>query len=378
MEYDLSEDQKILKEAAHKFLAKECSGVFIREMKEDKKGFLPRHWSQMADFGWLGLLFPEQYGGTGGNFEDLSVILYEMGYAGWPGPFLTTAVASGLTILESGTEEQKSRYLADIASGKQIVTLAWNETSGTYRAEGISLKAERRNGHFLLSGTKLFVPYAQVADTIICAVRTNDPIPDPEKGISLLLVDSRAQGISVQDLDTIADDKQCEVIFDQVRVPFENVLGVPDQGWPVLKSVLLKAAVAKCAEMSGGAQRVIEFVVPHVKERVQFGQPVGSFQAVQHHCANILTYVDTIKYIADQTAWKISQGIPHTMAASMCKAWVSDSYRRLVALAHQVMGGIGFMEEHDLQLYFRQAKASELAYGDADFHRKLVARNMSL
>jgi alkylation response protein AidB-like acyl-CoA dehydrogenase len=378
MKYDLNEEQRILKEAAHKFLAKECSSVFIREMEKNEKGFLPEHWAQMAEFGWLGLLFPEKYGGTGGDFLDLAIILWEMGYAGWPGPFFTSSVVVGLILLEAGNEDQKNRYLADISSGKQILTLALIETNGIYEGEGIALKAERREDHYLLTGTKLFVPFAQSADTLVCAVRTKETLSDPENGITLLLVDRRAQGISVHGLDTIDDDKQYEVTFDRVPVPLENVIGSPDRGWPVLKSVLLRAAVAKCAEMSGGAQRVLDFVVPYTKERVQFGQPVGSFQAVQHHCANILTYVDTIRYITDQTTWKISQGIPYTRDASICKAWVSDSYKRLVALAHQVMGGIGFMEEHDLQLYFRRAKASELAFGDADFHRKLVAQQMGL
>ena len=152
-----------------------------------------------------------------------------------------------------------------------------------------------------------------------------------------------------------------------------------DGGWPVLKKVLQKAAVAKCAEMSGGAQKVLEMVVDHAKKRIQFDHPIGSFQAVQHHCADILTCVDTSMFMTFQAGWRIARGMPFEKeAASMSKAWVSDSYRKLLALGHQVMGGTGFMEEHDLQLYFRRAKAAELAFGDADFHRELVAQEMGL
>lgn len=254
--------------------------------------------------------------------------------------------------------------------------MAWTEKSGTYSSAGISTKAELREDHYVLSGTKLFVPYAHVADTFIWVTRTGTAHNDG--GWSLFLVDKKSPGITVHVLRTIAGDKQCEVTFDQVEVPRENLLGRPNQGEFVLKNIMLQTAVGKCAEMSGGAQKVIELVLLQAKERVQFGRPIGAFQAVQHHCANILTYADTSRFMAYQAAWRISQGFPFETEASMCKSWVSDSYRRLVGLAHQVMGGMGFMEEHDLHLYFKQAKAAELAFGDADFHRELVAQQIGL
>jgi alkylation response protein AidB-like acyl-CoA dehydrogenase len=156
------------------------------------------------------------------------------------------------------------------------------------------------------------------------------------------------------------------------------VLGKIGQGWRVLEKIILMAAVAKSAEMSGGARRVVEVAVQYVKEREQFGRPVGAFQAVQHHCANMLTYADTIKYMALHAAWKIGSGLPFEKDASMCKAWVSDSYRKLVGLGHQVIGGMGFMEEHDMHFYFERAKTAEVMFGDADFHREMVAQRMGL
>jgi len=196
--------------------------------------------------------------------------------------------------------------------------------------------------------------------------------------VSLFIVERGNPGLTVHVHGTLAGDKQCEVEFDQVQVPRENLLGELHMGWPVLQKVLQKASVAKCAQMIGGGQRAIDLAVPYLKEREQFGRPVGSFQAVKHHCANILTLLDTSKFMTFQAAWRISKDLSFEKEASMCKAWVSDSYRQLVALAHQVMGGIGFMEEHDLQLYFKQAKTSELAFGDARFHRELVAQQMGL
>lgn len=378
MNYDLNEEQQILKNSAHNFFAKECPGTYVREMVDDPTGYSREIWGKMAELGWMGLMFPERFGGSEGTFLDLAVLLNEMGYACFPGPFFSTVVLGGLTLLKSGNERQKKSYLPGIVQGEQILTLAWTEKSGTYSAEGIELKAERKNSHYSLTGTKLFIPDAHIADTLICAARTDASVGHPEQGISLFLVDGKSQGLTANLLKTMAGDKQCEITFDQVSVPEKNLLGELNQGWPILKETIQKAAVAKCAEMSGGAQKVIELVIPHVKERKQFGHPIGSFQAVQHRCADILTYVDTCRFITYKAAWLISQGLPYEKEAAMSKTWVSESYRRLVALGHQVMGGMGFMEEHDLQLYFKHAKSCELAFGDADFHRETVAKQLGL
>lgn len=378
MKYDLSTDQKLLKDTAREFLSKEFDTTLVRDMVKDDKGFTAEHWKKMAELGWMGILIPEQYADFEMSFLDMAVLLYEMGYACFPGPFFSTAVLGVITLLEAGSDPQKQKVLPEVARGDRILTLAWTETSGAYSANGISARADLQNDHYALSGTKLFVPYAHIADTILCAARTEDPQEDREPGISLFIVDGKSPGLGVEVLSTMAGDKLCEVTLNQVRISRENLLGERNQGWSVLKRVLLKAAVAKCAEMSGGAQKVLEMVVDYAKKRVQFGQPIGSFQAIQHHCANILTYVDTSKFMTYQAAWRISQGLPFEKEASMCKAWVSDSYRQLAALGHQVMAGTGFMEETDLQLYFKQAKAAEMAFGDADFHREIVADQIGL
>jgi alkylation response protein AidB-like acyl-CoA dehydrogenase len=256
--------------------------------------------------------------------------------------------------------------------------LAWCEKRGTYSSDEISVRAELQSDHYILSGTNRFVPYAHIADTILCAAKIDESAEGNKERVSLFIVDKASPGLSVQVLSTIANDKQCEVTFDRVIVPRQNIMGEGNNGWPILKKVLQMAAVAKCAEMCGGAQKVLEMVVDHAKKRVQFGSPIGSFQAIQHHCANILTYVDTSALMTYQASWLISKGLPFEKEGSMCKVWVSDSYRKLVALGHQVMGGTGYMEEVDLQLYFKHAKAAELAYGDSDLHRELVAEHIGL
>jgi alkylation response protein AidB-like acyl-CoA dehydrogenase len=374
MNYDLTEEQNMLRDSAHKFLADECPSELVRELAEDEKGFKQDLWQKMAELGWMGLPIPEEYGGSDMTFLELAVLLSEMGYYCLPGPFFSTVVLGGLTLIEAGSEQQKAEILPELAEGNRILTLAWLETDGTYSPEAIKMAAELQDNQYILSGTKLFVPDANVADTIICAARTGAEPDD----ITLFLIDAQSAGINITLLDTLAGDKQCEVILNEVAVPKSNVLGEIGKGWPILKKALLMSAVAKSAEMVGAAQKVLEMAVGYVKDRTQFGRPIGAFQAVPHHCANILTYADTIKYMMYEAAWRIASGLPFEQEASMCKSWVSDSHRKLVALGHQVIGGIGFMEEHDLHLYFKRAKAADQMFGDADFHRELVAQEMGL
>lgn len=374
MNYDFTSEQNILRESAHRLLAKKCSSQHVREMAEDERGFSMELWETMVDLGWMSLLIPEQYEGSGVHFFDLSILLSEMGYYCLPGPFFSTVVSGGIALLEAGSDRQKATILPDISHGKCTVSLAWMEEEGTYSPEGIQLGARKKNGKFILTGNKLFVPDAHVSDIIICAARTSGAL----ESITLFLVEKETRGVQVQLLNTMAGDKQCEVRFDHVEIPEEKILGAIDCGWPTLKKVLLKSAVAKCAEMIGGAQRVMDLVVPYVKGRKQFGRPIGSFQAIQHHCADMLTCIETMKYLTYQAAWRIDQGLSFEKEAAICKAWASDSYRKLVALGHQVIGGVGFMEEYDLQLYFKAAKAAEQLFGDADFYREQVAREMGL
>lgn len=374
MNYDLSEEQTIIKDTAHKFLSKECPGEFVRAMVDDQRGYTPELWRGMTELGWMGLLVPEIYGGFEGNFLDLTVVLAEMGYFATPGPFFSTVVLGGLLVLEAANDAQKEEILPGLCSGERIVTLAWMENEGIFTPEGINLSAAPEGDGYVLSGIKIFVPDANVADTMICAARTGKG----ETDISLFVVNTPINGLKINPLITMAGDKQCELVFDKVNLPRSSLLGELNRGWTLLKKMQLMASVAKCAEMMGGARMVMDLVIPWTKERIQFGRPIGSFQAVQHHCVNMLTYLDTLTFMTYEAAWLISAKKSFEKEASMCKAWVSDSHRKLVALAHQVLGGLGFMEEHALGLYFKRAKAAELFFGDADFHRELVAQEMCL
>jgi len=373
MDLGLTEEQEMLRKMARDFLATECPKALVREMEEDEKGYPPQLWRGMAEVGWMGLPFPEEYGGGEGSFLDLAVLIEEMGRACLPGPFFSTVVLGGLTILEVGTEEQKKEFLPQIAEGKLVIALALTEPSGGYKASDVSVEAVPDGDDYVISGTKLFVSDAHVADWIICVARTATR-SNPEEGLTLFLVKGDSEGLTCDLLSSLAKDKQCEVVFNKVRVPSENILGKPDEGWELVRRIMQRAAVAKSVEMVGAAQQVLEMTVDYAKERVQFERPIGSFQAVQHHCANMALAVDASRYLAYQAAWMLSEGLPCDMEVAAAKAWISDSLKQVSVLGHQVHGAIGFTLDHDMQLYSRRAKAAEVVFGDSDFHREQLAR----
>ena len=377
MDLGLNEEQEMLKKSAREFLSKECPKKLVRELDESDAGYSKDLWKKMSDLGWMGLAYPEKYGGNGGSFLDLAVLLEEMGYNIVPGPFFSTVVLAGLTLLDAGSEDQKKEYLNKIVNGETIMTLALMEEDGSYSAGSINTAAETRSDGYILNGTKLFVPDANIADYMLVAARTKKG-SKPESGITLFLVDAKNPGIKVTLLKTLARDKLCEVVLKDVKVAKSNVVGKVNEGWKIIESALQKAAVAKCAEMVGGSQASLDMAVSYAKERVQFGHPIGSFQAIQHYCANMVTDVDGSRFIMYKAAWTVSEGLPSEMVVSMAKAWTSDAFKRVAVLAHQIFGAIGFTMDHDMHLYFRRAKAGELAYGDADFHRNIVAQQLSL
>lgn len=380
MDFGFSEEQDMLRQAARDFLQENCPMAFVRQMMEDNRGYSPEMWKSMADLGWLGLAFPENYGGQGLGFVDLTVILEEMGASLLPSPFFSTVLLAGQSILLGGSEAQKQAYLPKIANGSLIATLAVTEPSGRFDAEGVTeVKAAPSGDGFSISGTKLFVPDAHIADLLVVAARTKES-GDKSFGISLFLVDGKAAGVTTTLLKTMDQTrKQCEVVFDNVTVKRDQLLGTLDMGWPVLHKTLSVATAALCAEMVGGAQRVLDISVNYAKERVQFGRPIGSFQAIKHKCSEMMLQVESAKSAAYYAAWAVDEDVPEApLAISMAKAYCSDAYRYTAGEGIQVHGGIGFTWEHDMHLYFKRAKYSEFTFGDASYHRELVAQEINL
>ncbi len=377
MNFELSEEQKMLKKTAHDFLAKKYPKDLVKKLEESHKGYSQELWKEMAELGWMALVFPEEYDGIDGSFLDLVILLEEMGYNICPSPFFSTVILGGLPILMAANEEQKKELLPRIAMGELIITLALTEPNNGLEAKSVQVKATPSNGEYVIKGTKLFVSDAHVADYILCAVRTEDA-SDLERGITVFLVQAKSPGVQCTLLKTLARDKQCEVIFDDVHVPKENIVGTKGQGWPIIKHTLEKAAVARSAQMVGGAQAVIDMALSYSKARVQFDRPIGSFQAVQHHFTNMWADIIGSRNLVYKAAWKISEGGLAGLESAMAKARVGEAYRRVTILGHQIFGGIGFTKEHDMHLYHRLSMAGDLSFGNVDFQREMVATELGL
>ncbi len=377
MDLSLNEEQELLQTSARDFLGANCPTTHVREMEEDATGYSAALWKEIADLGWVGLMFPEEYGGAGYGFVELCVLMEECGRALLPSPFHSTVLTFGLPILLGGSEAQKQHYLPAIASGTMLGTLALTEPSASFEPSGISVRAEAHNGGYVINGTKLFVLNAHTADELLVAVRTSDE-GGPENGISLLLVPSNTSGVETTTLSTIASDRQFEVTFTNVEVGADALVGELHQAWPILKQTIDRAAIAKCSEMVGIAQVAFDMSVDYAKNRVQFGRPIGTFQAIKHKCADMVIDVDGSRFITFRAAWMLNEYLEADKEVSMAKAWTSDACRRVCTQAHQIHGGIGFTKEYDLQLYFRRAKNGEVFYGDADLHREVVAQEIGL
>jgi alkylation response protein AidB-like acyl-CoA dehydrogenase len=375
MDLRFTEAQEILRKAARDFLTTECPKTLVRELEKSEKGYSPELWKKMAELGWMGLVIPEQYEGIGYTFQDLTVLLEEVGRNILPGPLMPTVICT-FPILEGGTEEQKKEFLPKIASGDLIVTLALLDGEGTFDASGISLKATAKGEDFILNGTKFFVEMAHVTDYLVCVARTKEGAS--EKGITLFLVDAKLPGIRVEVMPTIAADKLCEIGFENVNVPKKNILGKLDAGWPLVENMIRKGSIAKAIESVGAMQTCIEMTVAYSKERVQYERPIGAFQALQHIMANMWTSMQTARYLVYQAAWMESEGQPATKEASLAKAYVNEAYKDVTQWAIRLHGGIATSYDHDIPLYYRRSLAANTAFGGTDFHRELVAEKIGL
>jgi alkylation response protein AidB-like acyl-CoA dehydrogenase len=375
MDFDFDQDQLMLRDSVREYLSKECPPEFVRSMFEHPLGYSKEMWTGLAGLDWLGLTFPEEYGGLGLGMVELCLVLEEMGRAVFPGPYFSSVVLAGTAIMRGGTAAQKAKYLGAIAKGETIGTFGVLEDSVDWGPEAIKMTATEKGGGYALSGMKRFVPFAHAADVIIVPARTSAR----EEGISLFLVDSRSQGLSTSPMTGIdLTNRASEVKFDNVVLPAENRLGEPDAAWPIIKGVLQTAAVAASAEMLGCSRKAMEMSVEYAKMREQFGQPIGAFQAIKHKCAEMFLEVENSHSAVYYSAWAQDAGSDDAdLAASAAKAYVGEAARKVCGEAIQVHGGIGFTWEIDLHLYFKRAKHYELMYGDASHHQELALRQVA-
>ncbi|MFC1977885.1 acyl-CoA dehydrogenase family protein [Chloroflexota bacterium] len=371
MNLDFSEEQLILRTAARDFLEAECPAKLLREIMEGEELYAPQLWGKVAGLGWLSLIFPEEYGGADGTFFDFVALLEETGRALLPLPLLQTVIA-GLAVLKAGNERLKSTILPDIVSGRIKATMAIAEEGGDYHHDTVTTRAVTSNNGYIITGSKSFIQYAPIMDKIIVAARTSGD--SGENGITLFVVDGKDSRIDCKQLKSTTGAKYYHVILDGVTVPSDMVLGEVDKGWPIVSQMLLFDAAARCAVALGSATRVLEMTVDIAKTRIQFGRPIGTFQAVQQLCAEILIDVDSIKYLTYQAAGMLAQDIPCAREVAIARVGTDAAYKRLVALAVKTHGGVGFTRDHDVGLHFLNAVDDELPFSHADYYRRTIAR----
>ena len=370
MDFALSEEQEMLRKSARDFLIAECPKSLVREIEAGDLGYSPELWKKMAALGWMGLAMPEEYGGAGFSLLDMAVLFEEFGRAAMPGPMFSTTVGA-LAVLEFGTEEQKRVLLPKVASGELIITMAMAEPEVNEDPRFIATRAESHDGGYAITGTKLFVPYAHIADYMLVMARTEGASGD-DSGLTVFIVDAKAGGINLTPLITIAADKQFEVVFDKVSVSDGDTLGSLHKGLPMVKAVLRKATAIQCAMMVGGAQQELELTAEHTKTRIQFDRPIGTFQAVQHRLADMFVDIQGARWTTYQAVWRLSEGLPADREVAIAKAFSNIACQRVAASAQQLHGGIGVDKDYDLHFYFRRAKAFELSLGSIPFHLKTL------
>ncbi len=371
MNFAFTEEQEELRKTVRQFLEAKSAEEAVREQMETENGFDAAVWSQMGEqMGLQGLIVPEEFGGSGYSYVELGIVLEEMGRSLLCAPFFSTVVLAANTLIHSGDDAAKAAHLPGIAAGETIATVAFTEPSGKWDEAGITLAASGSGSDYTLTGTKMFVLDGHTANLIIVAARTAN-------GVSLFTVAGDAAGLTRTALSTMDQTRK------QAKLEFSNtpatLLGAEGQGWTILNTVLDLAAVGLAAEQVGGAQKVLEMAVEYAKVRVQFGRPIGSFQAIKHKCADMLLEVESAKSAAYYGMWcaaEMNDELPSV--ASLAKAYCSEAYFHATAENIQIHGGIGFTWEHPAHLYFKRAKSSELLFGDPTYHRELLAQRIGI
>ena len=370
MHFELSETQQAIKDAAREFLSHEMPSADVRRLIATETAFDPDVWRQCADQGYTGLMFPEEYGGVGLGLVEMAATLEEMGRALLPGPFVSTVLFAG-TALSSGVNERlKQTYLAPICRGEARATVAVLERSASWHRDAVAMEAKDDEAGYLLTGEKLFVGDASIADFMIVAARTSD------RDLMLLLVPTQTSGLQTMMTPSVDLTRRLyRVTFDRVQVPHDHLVARGADAEVALQHAINVTALGLSAEMVGGMQYLVDHTVGYTKTRSQFGRPIASFQAVQHKCVDMFALVEGSRSATYYAAWALGQGDPDAeLAVSVAKAYTSDAFREVGNMAIQAQGGMGFTWENDTHLYYRRAKGSELACGDATFHRDRIGR----
>ena len=386
MNFALSAEQELLRDTAREVLANAASlsiaqvRALNRTTAPGGDGAGPTHfsaasdlddiqlWEQLASLGFLGLPFSAEHGGSEGSLMDLAVVLEEFGRAVGPPAYTDTVAICGLALRDHASQALRDQWIPRIVAGTARLALALAEEDGIDDVSDLRTRARHDGGSIVIDGVKRFAEEADRSDALLVVARDAD-----SGGISLVLVDCDAPGVTLRRQRTTAGGAVDEVRLESVRVPADRLVGDAGGAEAIVAGILQLGAVAACLDMVGGGAVVLEMAVAYAAERMQFGKKIGSFQAVQHHAANMAVDVDASRLITYQAAWKLSEGLDASLEVAMAKAWTGDAFRRIATLGHQIFGGIGLMREHDMHLFLRRSRRDDLAFGDGPVHLDRIA-----
>jgi alkylation response protein AidB-like acyl-CoA dehydrogenase len=372
MDLDFSEEQQLLRDMVRGMLASYAPVDVVRAMEDDPTGYPPELWKQLAELGLLGILIPEEYGGSGQTLLEATILYEELGRSLAPSPHFPSAVMGAGALLLAGSDAQKRSWLPRLASGEAILSPAWLEADGGFGARGVQLAAVRDGDTYRLSGVKRHVPFASAATRLLVLARTGPG----ERDVDLFLVDPRAAGVRMAQQKSLAADTQYRVDLDGVRVAAAERVGAERSGWATWERVMHDGIILLAAWAMGGAERALEITVAYAKERKQFDKPLGAFQSISHYLADAATAIDGGKTLVYEAAWARSVGKRIERLAPMAKLFACQTYRDVTAMCQQVWGGVGFTIEYDIQLYFRRAKQLQITWWDTRTLEELVAADV--
>jgi alkylation response protein AidB-like acyl-CoA dehydrogenase len=362
MDFGLTDEQQQLKESARAFLSGECPTTFVRKTMATEDGYPRELYAHIAQLGWTGLTVPEKFGGAGLGMLDMAMILEEGGYAAMPGPFLFSSVLAASALKLSGSEQINSKWLTALAEGKAIGTVAVVESAGSIDARDVNAIAMKGGAGWRLNGSKMFVPYANVADFIVVAAKK-------DSDIFLFVVDTKSPGVTIRSMKNLDLTRRVSSV-ELKSAPAERLKG----GTDLFAKLIDVAAVAVAADSLGGIERALEMAVDYSKVREQFGKPIGSFQALKHAAAEIVADLEPARAMLWYAAYAQDIGAADaSRTAAMAKARLCDVYSRGTDRAVLMHGGIGFTWEHDMHLWFKRARFNESYFGSPSFHRERVA-----
>jgi alkylation response protein AidB-like acyl-CoA dehydrogenase len=360
LDLDFDQEQELLRQTVRDVLGRHCPLEVVRAMEDDPVGYPAALWTQLGELDLVGLLLPEEYGGSGMSLVEGVALYEEIGRALAPTPHFVSAVMSGGVLSAAGSDAQKEQWLRPVAAGSAILTAAWLEPESGFSPLGVKARAEVAGSGFRLSGVKRHVAFASAADHLVVLARTGDA---PE-AVDLFLVDPAASGVALRQQFSISSDTQYEVTLTDVAVSADDRIGPAGSGWATWQEVLEPALVLLAAQAVGGARYALEITTQYAKDRHQFDKPLGAFQALAHDLADAVTNLDGAEQLVHEAAWAGASGRSLASLAPMAKLFACSTFRDITAMAQQLFGGIGFTLDFDIQLYFRRAKQQQLMWAN--------------